>query len=123
MAFVKYHKFQVGDTVVTNNIVRNINGWFEIGTIMTITNVHSNYTFDVIDDEGNKAENLTWNDIRLFENNYTRYRDKISKLKREIHSVIKYGSNIEINQNALECLYKSEKLLDETENIVSEYCK
>lgn len=123
MAFVKYHKFQVGDTVVTNNIVRNINGWFEIGTIMTITNVHSNYTFDVIDDEGNKAENLTWNDIRLFENNYTRYRDKISKLKREIHSAIKYGSNIEINQNALECLYKSEKLLDETENIVSEYCK
>lgn len=123
MAFVKFHKFQVGDTVVTNNIVRNLHGWFEIGTIMTIINVHSNCTFDLVDDEGNKVENARWNDIRLLENKITRYRDKISHLKRNVYDIQKHGKNIEITQDILDSLYQAQKHLEKAEKEINAFIK
>lgn len=121
MAFVKRHTFQVGDKVILVRVVSNHYGWFEDGTIMTIIQVNKKQcTYDLVDDEGNKAEDVSWNDIRFLETNYIRYRDKISQLKRKIHDAKKHGANIEIRQDVLECLHQAEKQLEEAEKEITD---
>jgi len=55
MAFVKYsNMFKVGDIVRTTEVHDNFAGYFEVGSIVTITGV-SPRGYDITDEDGNKV--------------------------------------------------------------------
>ena len=65
MAYIKKVDTRIGDTVVLTEVKSSLPGYFEIGTIVTITDVDSirGYTFE--DAYGNRVTEAGWSGFKL----------------------------------------------------------
>ena len=61
MAFIKYrNEYEIGDRVKTKIMHESLEGYFEIGTEVTVTDVNNIRGYTIEDDEGNKIIEIGW---------------------------------------------------------------
>lgn len=60
MAFVEYHKNNIGDTVKTSLVHENFLGYFEVGTEVKIVDADPFRGYTIEDEHGHRISEIGW---------------------------------------------------------------